>query len=74
VDEPGGECSQNERFLIEELLVPRRERLSVLFDQTLDVIEDALEARRIFLVKGTIVDGGLDHYARLFIRLVSSRR
>jgi hypothetical protein len=47
------------------LLAPRRERLSALFDQTLDVIEDAFEARKIFLVRGVVVDGGIDDYARL---------
>jgi hypothetical protein len=46
------------------LLQPHRERLNALFDQTLDVIEDAFEARKIFLVRGVIVDGGPDHYAR----------
>jgi hypothetical protein len=39
--------------------------LNALFDQTLDVIEDAMKARKIFVVKGVIVDGGPDHYARL---------
>jgi hypothetical protein len=38
---------------------------NALFDQTLDVIEDAMKARKIFVVKGVIVDGGPDHYARL---------
>jgi len=47
------------------VLAEHRERLSVLFEQTLDVIEDALEARKIFLVKGVVVDGGPDHYLRL---------
>ena len=42
-----------------------RERMYALFDQTLDVIEDAMKARKIFVVKGVIVDGGPDHYARL---------
>jgi hypothetical protein len=53
------------RILIAELLAPHHERLSRLFDQTLDVIEDAFEARKIFLVKGVVVDVGPDHYARL---------
>ena len=53
------------RNLLAELLEPRRERLNALFDQTLDVIEDAMKARKIFVVKGVIVDGGPDHYARL---------
>jgi hypothetical protein len=53
------------RLLIAKLLEPHRERLNRLFDQMLDVIEDAFQARKIFLVKGVIVDGGPDHYARL---------
>jgi hypothetical protein len=61
------------------LLEPHRERLSRLFDQTPDVIEDAFEARKSFLVKGVVVDGGPDHYARLeavkmFMLMFSSRR
>jgi hypothetical protein len=51
----------NTRVLIEELLETRREPLSELFDQMLEVIEDAFEARKIFFVKGAIVDGGPDH-------------
>jgi hypothetical protein len=56
-----------------------RERLNALFDETLDVIEDAFEARKIFLVRGVLVDGGPDHYVRLeavklFLGLISSRR
>ena len=43
------------------------------------MIEDALEARKIFLLKGAVIDGGPDHCARLeaaklFIRLISSPR
>jgi len=53
------------RILIAGLLEPHRERLSRLFDQMLDVIEDAFEAREIFLVRGVVVDGGPDHYAWL---------
>jgi len=53
--------------------------LSELFDQTLNIIKDAFGARKIFVVRGAVVDGGPDHYARLeaaklFIRLISSRR
>jgi hypothetical protein len=67
------------RLLIAQLLALHRQRLSVLFDKTLDVIEDAFEARKIFLVKGVLVEGGPDHYARLeagkmFMLIVSSRR
>jgi len=41
------------RLLTAQLLAPHRERLSRLFDQTLDVIEDAFQARKSFVVKGT---------------------
>jgi hypothetical protein len=53
------------RLLIAELFESRRDRLSRLFDQTLDLIEDAFEARKGFVVKGAIVDGGPDHCARI---------
>jgi hypothetical protein len=61
------------------VLEPHRERLSRLFDQMLNVIKDAFGARKIFVVRGALVDGGSDHYARiaaakLFIQLLSSRR
>jgi hypothetical protein len=67
------------RLVIAELLDSQRERLNELFDQTLNVIKDAFGARKIFVVRGVIVDGGPDHYARLeaaklVLRLVSSRR
>jgi hypothetical protein len=67
------------RILVAELLDSQRERLNELFDQKLNVIKDAFGARKIFLVRGVLVDGGPDHYARLeavkmFIRLISSRR
>ena len=67
------------RILIAELLDYQRERLSALFDQTLDLIKDAFQARKIFVVRGVVVDGGHDHYARLeagklFIRLITSCR
>jgi hypothetical protein len=42
------------------LLDSQREHLSALFDQTLPVIEDAFQARKIFVVRGVIVDGGPD--------------
>jgi hypothetical protein len=62
-----------------ESVEPYRERLNALFDQTLNVIQDAFQARKIFVVRGVLVDGGPDHYARiaaakLFIQLLSSRR
>jgi hypothetical protein len=61
------------------LLEPHREQLNELFRLTLDPIEAAFQARKIFLVRGVLLDGGPDHYARLeaaklFIRLISSRR
>jgi hypothetical protein len=31
----------------------------------LDVIEDAFQARKKYLLKGVVIDGGPDHYARL---------
>jgi hypothetical protein len=67
------------RILIAELLAPHRERLNELFSLTLDLIKDAFQARKIFLMRGVLLDGGPDHYARiaaakLFIRLISSRR
>jgi len=67
------------RVLIAELLEAHREQLNELFSLTLDLIEAAFQARKIFLVGGVLVDGGPDHYARLeaarlFIRLISSRR
>jgi hypothetical protein len=67
------------RILIAELLEGYREQLNELFRLTLDLIKDAFQARKIFLVRGVLLDGGPDHYARiaaakLFIRLVSSRK
>ena len=53
------------RIFIADIFELCRERVKALFDQTLDVIEDAMKARKIFVVKGVIVDGGPDHYARL---------
>jgi hypothetical protein len=41
-----------------------RERLNALFDQMIDVI-DAFQARKIFVARGVLLDGGPDHYARL---------
>jgi hypothetical protein len=65
VGESRSERARGTRILIAEVLKPHRERLSRLFDQTLDVIEGAFQARKIFLVKGVVVDGGPDHYAQL---------
>jgi hypothetical protein len=49
-----------------------------LFSLTLDLIKDAFQARKIFVVKGVVVDGGPYHCARvaamLVLRLSSSRR
>jgi hypothetical protein len=41
------------------------ERVNALFDQTLDVIEDAMNARQVLVVNRVLVDVGPDHYARL---------
>jgi hypothetical protein len=46
--------------VIAELFEAHRERLNELFDQTLNVIKDAFQARKIFVVRGVIVDGGPD--------------
>jgi hypothetical protein len=53
------------RLLIAEVFEARRERISALFDRTLDLIEDAFEARNTLVVKGALVDAGPDHYARI---------
>ncbi len=42
-----------------------RERTNAVFDRTLDVIEDAFEARNMVVVNGALVVAGPDHYARL---------
>jgi hypothetical protein len=67
------------RILVAQLLDSQRERMNELFDQTLNVIKDAFQARKAFVVRSVIVDGGPDHFARLetaklFIRLISARR
>ena len=49
------------RILVAELLDRHRERLNELFRLTLDLIEDAFQVRKIFVV----LDAGPDHYARL---------
>jgi hypothetical protein len=53
------------RNLLAELLEHHRERLNALFDQALDVIEDAMNARHFLVVNRVLVDVGPDHYARL---------
>jgi hypothetical protein len=53
------------RVLVAELLDSQHERMNELFDQTLNVIKDAFGARKIFVVRGALVDGGPGHYARL---------
>ena len=53
------------RILVAELLDSQRERLNELFDQTLNVIKDVFQARKIFVVSGLVVDGGPDHCARI---------
>ena len=53
------------RNLIADLLELHRERLNALFDQTLDVIEDAMKARKFLVVNRVLVDVGPDHFAQL---------
>jgi hypothetical protein len=53
------------RILIAEVFELRRERVNALFDQTLDVIEDAMNARQFLVVNRVLVDVGPDHYAQL---------
>ena len=53
------------RNLVAELLEHHRERLNALFDQTLDVIEDAMKAREFLVVNRVLVDVEPDHYAQL---------
>jgi hypothetical protein len=67
------------RVLIAELLEANRERIKEVFEQTLVLIKDAFQARKIFVVRDVLVDGGPDHYARLdamkmVMLIVSSRR
>src|SRR3978361_2102771 len=44
------------RNLLAELLELRHERLNALFDRTLDVIEDAMKARKFLVVNRVLVD------------------
>jgi hypothetical protein len=53
------------RQLLADLFELHRERMNALFDQTLDVIEDAMKARQFLVVNRVVVDVGPDHYARL---------
>jgi hypothetical protein len=67
------------RLVIAELFEANRERINAMLDRTLDVIEAAFEARCTLVVKGTLVDGGPDHYARieaghLVVRLLRQAR
>jgi hypothetical protein len=48
------------RILVAELLDSQRGRMNELFDQTLNVTKDVFGARKIFVVRGVIVDGGPD--------------
>jgi hypothetical protein len=47
--------------------------MSRLFDQTLDVIEGAFQARKIFVAKGALVDVGPDHCARIEAARLAAR-
>jgi hypothetical protein len=53
------------RSILAQLIEKPKERIGRLFDQSLTAIEEALQARRVYLRPGQIVDGGPDHYARL---------
>ncbi len=53
------------RLIISELFEANRERLKTILVRTLDLIEDAFEARGTLVVNGALVDAGPDHYARL---------
>jgi hypothetical protein len=53
------------RIFIADIFELCRERMDALFDQTLDVIEDAMKARQFLVVNRVLVDVGPDHYARL---------
>jgi hypothetical protein len=53
------------RIFIADIFELCRERVKALFDQTLDVIEDAMNARQFLLVNGVLVDVGPDHYTQL---------
>jgi hypothetical protein len=53
------------RIFIADLFELCRERVKALFDQTLDLIEDAMNARQFLVVNRVLVDVGPDHYAQL---------
>ena len=53
------------RIFIADIFELCRERMDALFDQILDVIEDAMKARKFLVVNRVRVDVGPDHYARL---------
>jgi hypothetical protein len=53
------------RIFIADIFELCRERVKALFDQALDVIEDAMNARQFLVVNRVLVDVGPDHYARL---------
>jgi hypothetical protein len=65
------------RNILARLLEERREEIERLFDQSLTAIEEALQARRVYVRRGQIVDRGPDHCARLrsvdvFVKLISA--
>jgi len=53
------------RIFLADIFELCRERMDALFDQTLDVLEDAMKARQFLVVNRVLVDVGPDHYARL---------
>jgi hypothetical protein len=46
------------KILITKLFEAKRERINAVFDRTLDLIEDALQARNTLVVNGAVVDAG----------------
>jgi hypothetical protein len=53
------------RIFIADIFELRRERVNALFDQTLDVIEEAMKARKFLVVNRVLVDVRPDSYAQL---------
>ncbi|MEO8630274.1 MAG: hypothetical protein ABI612_19580, partial [Betaproteobacteria bacterium] len=66
------------RNIIAGILELRREQLEALFDRTLDVIDDAMNARKLSVVNCVLVDVGPDRGVRreavdMFRRLMQHR-
>jgi hypothetical protein len=65
------------RSILAQLIEKHKERIGRLFDQSLTAIEEALQARRVYVRRGQIVEGGPDHHVRLravavFLKLIST--